>query len=295
MKLTLLDGGMGQELIARSQKKPTALWSTQVLIDSPELIKAVHDDYFKAGADVATTNTYAIHHDRLEPYGVDDKFASLHKQACVLAAQSRDEHGAGLVAGSLGPTGWSYRPDLAPPAEQAAELYAEIAQLQSPYVDLFLCETMSSLEQARGAVMGAAVVGKPIWLSVSVNDDDGSQLRSGEALIEVLKLVKDYPIEALLINCSIPEAVSTALSLLAQPDIPIGGYANGFSKITGSFKSKGATVADLEKRNDLDPKSYADFVDSWITKGASIVGGCCEVGPAHIQEIASRIKVNSVK
>jgi homocysteine S-methyltransferase len=110
MDFTLLDGGMGQELIARSTNPPTALWATQVLLESPELVKAVHDDYFKAGADIATTNTYAIHHDRLEPYNLDHKFVELHQQACWLAAQARDEHGTGLVAGSLGPLGWSYCP-----------------------------------------------------------------------------------------------------------------------------------------------------------------------------------------
>ena len=73
-EITILDGGMGQELIARSPDGPTPLFGTQVLLDHPEIVRAVHDDYFAAGADIATTNTYAILHDRLEQHGLDDRF-----------------------------------------------------------------------------------------------------------------------------------------------------------------------------------------------------------------------------
>jgi len=290
MSITLLDGGMGQELLARSATKPTGLWSTQFLMEMPELVEAVHRDYFSAGADIATTNSYALHRDRLRRFGAEDRFAELHRQACQIAVSVRDEHGRGLVAGSMGPTGWSYRPDLAPPAEEAAELYAEIALLQAPYVDLILCETMSSVEQARGAVMGAGVAHKPVWLAVTVDDEDGAKLRSGEPVTEILPLIPEFKLAALLVNCSVPEAVDRAISLLAHQEIAIGGYANGFVKISEAFTTPGATVDALERRADLGPRAYADFVDGWVRHGAAIVGGCCEVGPAHIAELAARFK-----
>ena len=63
-KITLLDGGMGQELIHRAGDRPTPLWSTQVMMDHPGMVEAVHEDYFRAGSGIATTNTYCIHHDR---------------------------------------------------------------------------------------------------------------------------------------------------------------------------------------------------------------------------------------
>jgi S-methylmethionine-dependent homocysteine/selenocysteine methylase len=190
----------------------------------------------------------------------------------------------------MGPTGRSYRPDLVPSAEEAAELYAEIAYLQEPYVDLFLCETMSSVEQARGAVMGASVVNKPVWLAVSVADEDGSKLRSGEAISEIFPLISEFKLAALLVNCSSPEAVNQAIPRLAGQDVPIGAYANGFVKIAPDFMKEGATVDLLESRTNLGPKSYADFVDGWIKQVATIVGGCCEIGPAHIEELAKRLK-----
>jgi S-methylmethionine-dependent homocysteine/selenocysteine methylase len=290
MHITLLPGGLGQELLSRAETQPTGLWATRFLIDNPDLVKELHRDYFVAGAGIATTNSYAIHRDRLAPFGVEDRFVELHQQACQLAVSARQEHGSGLVAGSMGPTGRSYRPDLAPPAEQAAELYAEIACLQAPYVDIHLCETMSSVEQARGAVMGATAANKPVWLAVTVDDEDGTKLRSGEPLTEIIPLIIEFNLEALLINCSAPEAVDQAIPLLANRAVPIGAYANGFVEIAKDFLHQGATVELLEKRTNLEPKTYADFVDGWIKHGATIVGGCCEVGPAHIAELATRLR-----
>ena len=290
MSITLLDGGMGQELVARSGEKPTGLWATQILLDQPDLVRAVHDDYFAAGADVAATNTYAIHRDRLQRDALESRFVELHQTACELAVRSRDAHGSGRVAGSLGPTGWSYRPDLAPRAEEAADIYAEIVRLHGPYVDLFICETMSSVDQARGALMGAKTSNKPVWLAISADDDDGSKLRSGENITDILPLITELKPDALLVNCSVPEALSQALPLLVNHGVPVGGYANGFTKITSAFTAPNATVAALEKRQDLDPNSYADFVQAWLDQGATIVGGCCEVGPDHIREMARRFK-----
>ncbi|MEM7110814.1 MAG: homocysteine S-methyltransferase family protein [Chloroflexota bacterium] len=290
MKITLLDGGMGQELVARWDGKPTGLWSAQVMMEAPEHVAAVHRDYFAAGAEIATTNSYAIQRERLVKFGIEDKYEALHQKACQIAVAARDEHGSGQVAGSLGPLGWSYRPDLAPPVEKAAVLYAEMARLQAPYVDMLLLETMSSVAEARGGVMGAATVGKSVWLAISVDDDDGTKLRSGESVTDVLPLVKEFGVETLLINCSIPEAVSQAIPLLVGHGVPVGGYANGFNKISKDFLAAGSSVDVLEQREDLGPAIYADFVDDWVAAGATIVGGCCEVGPAHIRELTGRLR-----
>ena len=117
-EITLLDGGMGQELVARAGKA-TDLWSVQALLDTPDMVRAVHDSFFKAGADVATTNSYAVLPDRLTPKGLTDRLPELMALACRLACEARDAHGAGLVAGGLGPQGFSYQPDKSPAAEQA--------------------------------------------------------------------------------------------------------------------------------------------------------------------------------
>lgn len=288
MSITLLDGGMGQELIARSGKA-TALWATQILLDHPQIVRDVHDDYFNAGAVAATANTYAILPDRLEAHGMDEQLEPLQRLACQIAVDARDAHGSGLVLGSLGPQGFSYQPDLAPPSEQAAEAYDKICKIQSEYVDVLMAETMASVDQARGALMGMSGHGKPIWISLTVDDTDGSKLRSGEDLSDVLTLLREYNVATVNVNCSMPEAVTTAIPLLMDAKIPVGAYANGFTKIHSDFNKVGATVDIMEARKDLDPNAYANFAEQWVEAGASVIGGCCEVGPAHIAELKRRL------
>jgi S-methylmethionine-dependent homocysteine/selenocysteine methylase len=280
---------MGQELVARAGKA-TGLWSVQALVDEPEIVRQVHDEYFAAGAEIATANTYCVLPDRVESYGINQTLEELNDLACKLAVDARDAHGSGIVAGSLGPLGFSYQPDKAPPAEEAAEIYARIAKLQAPYVDVHMAETMSSVDQAKGAMMGLAVTGKPVWIALSVDDADGTRLRSGEPVKDVLPLLDQYRVDALFINCSMPEAVSQAVPLLTGKDIPIGAYANGFTAITDDFDHIGATVDSLTARTDLGPDAYAKFAQNWADAGATIIGGCCEVGPAHIARLTKQFK-----
>jgi S-methylmethionine-dependent homocysteine/selenocysteine methylase len=287
--MMILDGGMGQELVARAGKA-TSLWSVQALLDAPEVVRQVHDEYFAAGAEIATTNSYSVLPDRLEPHGMLDRLEELVRLACQLASDAREAHGSGIVAGGLGPQGFSYQPDKAPPAEQAAEVYANLAKIQAQYVDVHLLETMSSVDQARGGLMGAGVTGKPVWVALSVRDDDGTRLRSGELLSDVTPLLEEFNPAAVFINCSKPEAVDTAVPILAKSGRVVGAYANGFTGIAADFNKVGATVDMLSARRDLDPNAYADFADGWAANGATIIGGCCEVGPAHIAELSRRLK-----
>lgn len=288
--ITLLDGGMGQELVARSGDAPTPLWATRVMIDHPGLVQAIHDDYFAAGASVATTNTYNILHDRLEGVGLDALYHALHLRALMEAHESRAKAGRGRIAGSMGPLGESYRPDLTPPVAVSAPLYAEKARILAPHVDVMLLETMSSLDLARGALMGAQAAGLPVWLSVSVHDRDGSKLRSGEPIASLRDLIAEHPTAAVLANCSMPEAMLAALTELSTMGLPFGAYANGFSEISSLPVPEAVAAPDYTHRHDLTPEKYADFAMTWVGLGATIVGGCCEVGPAHIRHLAERLR-----
>jgi homocysteine S-methyltransferase len=288
--ITLLDGGMGQELVARSGDAPTPLWSTQVMIDHPGLVRQVHEDYFRAGATVATTNTYAIHRDRLVKAGFEDRFAALHTQALAEAAAARAGHGSGRIAGSIGPLVASYRPDAHPPYADAVARYAEIADILGPVVDLILAETVASLDHARAVLDGAGGHGRPVWLSVTVDDEDGSRLRSGEALQDLGGVLRDGGAAAVLANCSAPEAMAAALEVFSTLGLPYGAYANGFQQITKDFLKDSPTVDVLHARPEMTPALYADFAMRWVDMGATIIGGCCETTPAHIAEIAARLR-----
>lgn len=282
MKVVLLDGGMGQELIHRAGDRPTPLWSTTVMMEHPGLVRAVHDDYFAAGATFATTNTYAIHRDRLEGTGFEDRFAALHAQALAEATAAREAAGHGRIAGSIGPLVASYRPDVHPPHAEAVAKYAEVAREIAPQVDLILCETVSSLAHARAVLEGAKAAGKPVWLALTVDDEDGSRLRSGEPVADAAQLAAAEGVEAVLANCSAPEAMPAALAAMASAGLPFGAYANGFTRITKEFLQDKPTVDALHAREDLTPEAYAAHVMGWVAMGATIVGGCCETGPAHI-------------
>ena len=283
--VTLLDGGMGQELVHRAGDRPTPLWSTQVMQDHPGMVAQVHREFASAGATVATTNTYAIHRDRLEGTEFADRFADLLTMALAEVRVS----GAPRIAGSIGPLRASYRPDLHPSPDAGAPAYAEIAQMIGPSCDMLICETVASVDHAEAALRGAAVAGKPIWLALTVQDEDGTKLRSGEALADVLPVAKAAA-AAVLINCSAPEAIPAGLDVLATSGLPYGAYANGFEKITDAFLGDKPTSDTLSLRQDFTPEAYADHAMAWVEHGATIIGGCCEVSPAHIAEIARRLR-----
>ncbi|MEL6959349.1 MAG: homocysteine S-methyltransferase family protein [Pseudomonadota bacterium] len=287
--VTVLDGGLGQELVKRAGTA-TAMWSLKALLDDPDSVRAAHGDFFAAGAEIATVNSYSVRPDRLEHFGLGGRMKELQTLACQLAVEARDAHGSGLVMGSLGPLGYSYQPHLAPPAERAAEMFAEMASYQEPHVDGIILETMGSVDEARGGLMGCADVSKPVWLAVSVSDADGTKLRSVEPVADILPLVAEFKPAALLVNCSIPEAVSLALPELAGAGVPLGGYANGFTGIADGFDNNDATVDLLSSRTDLDPATYLGFAQDWAAKGATLIGGCCEVGPDHIAALSAHFK-----
>ena len=288
-KIVLLDGGMGQELIARSSQPPSPLWSASVMMNEPEIVEAVHREYIDAGAKVLTLNSYSATPERLERDASADLFEPLQAKAIEIAkraAQGSDTS----IAGCLPPLFGSYHPEDTPDASFYRATYDRIADYQKSAVDVFLCETMSSIKEAASATAAAVATGKPVWCAMSVDDDDGTRLRSGEALEEGVTAAKQAGASAVLINCSTPEAVTQGLPILKACGLPFGAYANGFTR--ASDLKIGGTVDVLKARTDLSPEVYAEHVMKWIEQGATIVGGCCEVGPAHISKLASVLKNN---
>ena len=296
--ITLLDGGMGQELVRRSGKPASPLWSTQVMLDHPGLVGQVHSDYAQVGASVATTNTYAIHRDRLRGgdtnhyAGGQTDLPDLEGQLFDLLEAALDEaetvRSVSRVAGAIGPLGASYRADMHPEASEAVPLYAEIAKALAPRVDMLLFETVPSVTAARACLSAGRQTERPVWISLTVDDEAGHLLRSGEPVADILDIARDA--DAVLVNCAAPEAMPAALDALAAADRPMGAYANGFKEITKAFIAGGTTAKDLDRREDLTPEAYAQHALSWLEHGATILGGCCETGPAHIAEIARSLK-----
>jgi S-methylmethionine-dependent homocysteine/selenocysteine methylase len=286
--ILLLDGGMGQELIKRSSKEITPLWSTQVMIDEPDIVRDLHVDYILAGSRVITLNAYTMTPQRLTRDGQIKDFETLQLAAIHAATSARTKAGiAGVkIAGCLPPLVASYHAEVAPAYDEMLASYSQIVAVQAPHVDVFLCETMPSVAEAKAALLAAKKSGLPVWVSLTIQDDNKAQLRSGEPLSQAVAMLHELGADAILLNCSKPEAILAAWPQMLSESGLTGAYANGFTSID-SLKP-GGTVTSMESRSDLNPEAYALFALQWAKNGAGLIGGCCEVGPAHIAELAKR-------
>jgi len=284
---------MGRELRSRGVDVMTAIWSAGALITAPDTVRQIHQDYICAGADIITTNTYGIIRGNLAKMGLEDHFGELNLLACSLARQARQKSEAPvLIAGSLPPLAGSYRPDLVGEIEDLLPLYLEQAELLAAHVDLIICETMSSAAEARAAALAASQTGKPVWVAWTLHEDHSGNLRSSETIAVAAEYLSDLPVSGFLANCCAPESVAKALPQLVATGFDyVGGYANTFEPIPEDWSLEGDKQTDgsLNLRADLDPASYAGHVDRWLQAGATVVGGCCGTGPAHISKIRELI------
>ncbi len=287
-RVVLLDGGTGQELIKRRGRPATPLWSAQALLDAPELVTAVHGDFIAAGARVITVNSYGVTPQRLARDGDPARLDEMLDAAVAAAGRARVAAPHPVrVAGCLPPLVASYRADLVPDDATCNAAYARLAERQGVGVDLFLAETISSIREGVAATVAGVGAGKPVWCAFTVGDEGGTRLRSGEPLVEAAQAVAAAGAEAVLVNCARPEAVTEAVGALARTGLRVGAYANGF--VTVAALVPGGTVDLLQARWDLAPAIYAEHAMGWVGAGASIIGGCCEVGPAHLEELHGRL------
>jgi S-methylmethionine-dependent homocysteine/selenocysteine methylase len=289
--LILLDGGMGQELIKRKASGEGVLWSAKALFDHPEAVVAIHEDYIRAGADVITTNSYACIRNNFESEGLSDRLGEMNRLSAELAHQARDTCGKPvLIAGSMGPQRGSYRPDLVGSYAETEALYREQAEFLAPHVDFIICETLSCRLESRAAVAAAMTIGKPVWLSWTIEDSGASNLRSGEPIADAWQDIAALDVHAVLLNCSPPEAIGKVIpDLISVSDIPVGAYANAFTPIPDKWDFHGESAIP-PPRTDVTPEAYAAHAAKWVAAGARIVGGCCEVGPGHIASLHKNLR-----
>ncbi len=285
----LMDGGMGQMLLKRSQKPPTPLWSGQFLIDDPQLVTDVHLAFIAAGAQLIKLNNYTLTPQRLARDAHISLFKPLHQQALMCAQQARDASGKSvLIAGCLPPLVASYHADVVPDDATCLDSYRQMVALQQSEVDLFIAETLSLIREAEAATMAGVESQLPTWVAFTVDDQDGTCLRSGESLRKAAEAVIAKGAQAVLVNCSVPEMVTLAMAELSGLSVPFGGYANGFT--SAAALQPGETVSALSTRTDLNPTAYAQHAMQWVALGARMIGGCCEVGPDHIAELHQQLK-----
>ncbi|PKH79208.1 homocysteine S-methyltransferase [Pseudomonas sp. Choline-02u-1] len=291
----ILDGGMGRELQRAGAPFRQPEWSALALSEAPQAVEAVHAAYIASGANVITSNSYAV-----VPFHIGEaRFATEGQALAALAGElaQRAVLASGKsvrVAGSLPPLFGSYRPDLFE-ADRVSELLTPLVNGLAPHVDLWLAETQSSIVEARAIHAGLPKDGKPFWLSFTLKDEDTDEvprLRSGEPVTEAAAVAAELGVATLLFNCSQPEVIGAAIDAARVTferlgvTINIGAYANAFPP-----QPKEATANDgLDPlRDDLDPPGYLHWALDWRQRGASHLGGCCGIGPEHIAVLAQKL------
>lgn len=286
----LLDGGMGQELVRRSGVAPTPLWSVRVMLDTPTLVETLHIDFIQAGAKVISLNNYIATPARLTRDASLDLWEPIHTSAIKIAQSARDKAGVSdvQIAGCLPPIVASYQPALSPNYQDCLAQYRRLVAVQKDAVDVMMCETMATIREAIAAATAAQEAGLRTIVSFTLDDQNPTQLRSGESLRDAVEAVAPLGVEAMSINCSMPETVSAAMPALVASFPLVGGYANGFRSVAAL--NAGGTTAALRAREDLTPKAYAAYALQWADAGAKIIGGCCEVSPAHIAKMADVLR-----
>lgn len=292
-KLTLLDGGMGRELQRIGAPFSQPLWSAQALISAPEFVAQAHQNFIDAGAEIITVNSYAC-----VPYHLGQELyvqqgQSLAEQAAAIARKVVDDNltlnnRTIMVAGCIPPAFGSYRPDLFN-SEQAKQIIADLYQAQLPYVDLWLAETIASLNELEVIMSYLRQSDKPSYYAFTLRDEvtEQAQLRSGELVTEAVTALCKTNTSAILFNCSVPEvmaqAVKDAKRVIEANDVEIklGVYANNFAAISDEHEANNS----LQTMRDCSADDYLAFAKEWHKLGASIIGGCCGIEPSHIAKL----------
>jgi S-methylmethionine-dependent homocysteine/selenocysteine methylase len=307
-EVTILDGGMGRQLSRMGAPFRLPEWSALSLIEAPQFVSDAHDAFISAGAQIITTNSYALAPARIgearfaaEGLRLADLAGRLARAAADRAAADRAAADRAakrvLVAGSLPPVFESYRPELFD-AQRAPAILDTLVSGLEPHIDLWLIETQSSTAEAGAAIAAAQRTKLPIWVSYTLRDEIGrkapAELRSGEAVELAVATSIERGVQAVLFNCSQPEVMNSAVEAAAATianrgngAVRIGVYANAFAPEPVTDEPY-AGISQM--RDDLSPEHYLQWASLWVGAGATIIGGCCGIGPEHIAALRARFR-----
>ena len=293
-KTRVLDGGMGQELLARGVETSGTLWSANALLQEKyhELLLDTHLDFINSGAEIIVTTTFTTRRMRLRDNGVEDKFEYLNTKAGEIAKKAKDLNPHVLVAGGLPPQYLTYEVDTRSD-EEIKENFYDQAKLLDPFIDFFYLDVLSSVREFNLAIKAIESFKKPYLIGAHISE--GVKLPSGENISEIITKIDHKKLLGVMLSCVSPENYEKNLDEIKSLGVPFGFKLNGFvttkpaAGYTNTFnKSKTGNPNEfLGHREDLIPEKMALFVKKFKEAGATILGGCCETRPAHIKEMAN--------
>ena len=229
-KILIGDGGMGTELRMRGVEVPShveSIWSALALTENTSIIKEIHQDYIKAGAEFIIANNYAVTQPILKRADMLDQLEDLTLKSLEIAKEAIQESGKDiLLAASLPPLETSYRSDLILDSISMDSMYRELASILENNVDIIICETMSHSAEARSALAAIQNSNSQKWLGWTLYGNQNT-LPSGETITEAFNAVSDLKCDAYLINCGGVNLITEGIrELRSLTDKRIGGYGN---------------------------------------------------------------------
>lgn len=288
--ITLLDGALGTALRDRGAPVGSwdaAAWSATTVAETPELVRALHEDYVRAGCDVITVNNYACVPRLLERVGWPERTQELTERALELAIDARRRAGPVRIAVSLPPLSTTYRVDLVPDDDELQATYGAIVACTKRRADLYLAETLSSLREATAALNAGRRSGLPVWISFCSAGPAG-HLLSGEPLALVGRWARLHRPDVLLLNCGSVRATVAGLEALGAV---YGGMLGGYPNPHHDVLEPPGTPPGPE--HQLDPEAFAAAGLRLADAGAGVVGGCCHTEPAHLRALALLFKTGA--
>tara|TARA_X000001036_G_scaffold373259_1_gene361074 strand:+ start:101 stop:1006 length:906 start_codon:yes stop_codon:yes gene_type:complete len=288
----ILDGGTGQELLSRGLEANGSLWSANALLQDKyhDLLLNTHLDFIKAGAEVIITATFATRRKRLKDNQIENKFEYLNQKAGEIAIKAKKNFSNTLIAGGLPPQNLTYEADNRN-EEEITNDFREQANALNPYIDFFYFDVLSSIKEFKCGIKAIKEFKKPYLIGIHISE--GTNLPSGEKISKIRDVIDDKVLGVML-SCVSPENYEANLKEVKNLGVPFGFKLNGYltTKPSTSYtenylKSKtGNPIEVLGKREDLNPDNMAKIVKKFKDSGATILGGCCETSPSHIEAMA---------
>ena len=272
----LMDGGMGTEIERRGLISPTT-WSGGPMLTHPEDVRAIHQEYIEAGAEIIITNTFGTGRDMLEHGGLEYKVIEANRLGIEAAAQARRNTGtedSTVIAASVSTMRPKEHAEVPVPYENALATYQEqLGELAKGGSDVAVGEMLIRISDTLAVIEAASELGLPVWVGLSlVRDDDGLYLgimdrHGGETLQDALDAIKDKDIAAIFIMHTPVDDTGPGLEIVKK-------------NWTGTF---GAYAHFPRAVGRMDPQRYLEYAKGWSEQGARIIGGCCGTSPDHIR------------
>jgi len=286
---------MGQELLKRGLKPQGSLWSASALIEEKyhQLVVDTHLDFINAGADVIVTTTFTARRNRLIQNKCEEHFEYVNTKAVELALKARDISKKNiLVAGGLPNQNQTYSANLGDDLNLIEKNFYDQAKLLKSNIDFFYLDVMGSGKECEIALKTIKSFNLPVLVGVHIKKD--GKLPSGENISDIVKKYKEENWLGIIAACVHPESYEIIIKELKNLDIPYGFKLNAFKNIPDDYGVSsplvwgegGNPTKILGTREDITESKFYEFVKKFKDDGATILGGCCEIRPSHIKNIA---------